>query len=104
MKLNFKLNLLLPSLACFVRNGMKTVTMLEFRRDAASIIRTVQTGESLLLTYRGKPAVRLEPVETEAQGPTRSLLSLCDLAKQWDGSADSTQLTNEDIDRIVYGL
>lgn len=64
LKLNFKFNLL-PPLARFVRNHMKTVTMLEFRRDAEAVIRTVQTGESLLLTYRGKPAVRLEPVEED---------------------------------------
>ena len=83
---------------------MKTVTMLEFRQDAAAVIRQVQTGESLLLTYRGKPAVRLEPVESDTEKTPRSLLSLCDLAKQWDSSADSTQLTNEDIDRIVYDL
>lgn len=83
---------------------MKTVTMLEFRRDAEAVIRTVQAGEPLLLTYRGKPAVRLEPVERESGNGKDSLLSMCELAEQWDGSAESPQLTNEDIDRIVYGL
>ena len=103
LKLNFKFNLL-PPLARFVRNHMKTVTMLEFRRDAEAIIRQVQAGEPLLLTYRGKPAIRLEPAETEAEAPKKSLLSFSGLAKKWDSSADSTQLTNEDIDRIVYDL
>lgn len=88
---------------------MKTVTMLEFRRDAASVIRTVQTGESLLLTYRGKPAVRLEPVEdapSEAapSGETNLLLSLCELGEKWAEPGPTTSLSNEDIDRIVYGL
>jgi prevent-host-death family protein len=83
---------------------MTTVTMLEFRQNADAIIRKVQAGESLLLTYRGKPAVRLEPVDQKSEETKSTMLSICDLAQQWDSSADSTQLTNEDIDRIVYGL
>ena len=88
---------------------MTTVTMLEFRQNADAIIRKVQGGESLLLTYRGKPAVRLEPVEDTPSedapsGETNLLLSLCELGEKWVEPGPTTSLTNEDIDRIVYGL
>ncbi len=42
------------------------VTMLEFRRNAAGVLKRVARGESLVLSYRGKPAARLEPMETTA--------------------------------------
>ncbi len=83
---------------------MKTVTMLEFRRDAEAVIRQVQAGEPLLLTYRGKPAVRLEPVEQESEKRKKSLLSICELGERLVPPGPTTTLTNEEIDRIVYGL
>jgi antitoxin (DNA-binding transcriptional repressor) of toxin-antitoxin stability system len=43
---------------------MKTVTMLEFRKEAASILRRVGEGERFVLSYRGRPAARLEPITT----------------------------------------
>ena len=42
---------------------MKTVTMLDFRNDAEGILRRVGKGERFVLSYRGRPAARLEPVE-----------------------------------------
>ena len=41
---------------------MKTVTMLEFRRDAESVLRRVTKGERFVLSHRGKPVARLEPL------------------------------------------
>jgi prevent-host-death family protein len=43
---------------------MKTVTMLEFRQNAQSVLRRVAKGERLLISQRGKPAARLEPLTT----------------------------------------
>jgi len=43
-------------------NLMKTVTMLEFRKDAEGILRRVAKGERFVLSHRGRPAARLEPV------------------------------------------
>ena len=75
--------------------------MLEFRKDAEGILRRVAKGERFLLSHRGKPAARLEPVSS---GST-------------DGSADDPFLTigqravaspkgktrHADIDRVIYG-
>ena len=41
--------------------------MLEFRRNAQGVLRRIAKGERLLLSHRGKPAARLEPV-TSARG------------------------------------
>lgn len=43
---------------------MKTVTMLEFRKDAAGYRRRVAKGERFVLSHRGQPSARLEPIET----------------------------------------
>ncbi len=43
---------------------MKTVTMLEFRQDAAAVLKRLARRERLILSHRGKPAARLEPIET----------------------------------------
>jgi hypothetical protein len=40
---------------------MKKVSMLEFRRNAKAVIRKVHLCQGLILTYRGKPVIRLEP-------------------------------------------
>lgn len=76
---------------------MKTISMLEFRKDAEQIIRQVQAGERLVLTYRGKPVARLEPVlETVADASDR-FYTLYQLADQ-----EGMSLTNKEIDEIIY--
>ncbi|MBA2557337.1 MAG: type II toxin-antitoxin system Phd/YefM family antitoxin, partial [Chloroflexi bacterium] len=68
-------------------NSMKTVTMLEFRRDARRALEAVRRGERLLLTYRGKPVARLEPVEPDGQEVTEDdpLLHVDDYAVDGPG-------------------
>lgn len=39
--------------------------MLEFRRNAENILRRVGQGERFVLSHRGRPAARLEPVADE---------------------------------------
>jgi antitoxin (DNA-binding transcriptional repressor) of toxin-antitoxin stability system len=76
---------------------MKTISMLEFRRDAERIIRQIQAGERLVLTYRGKPVARLEPVlETavDADDPFYALYRLAD--------AGGKPLSNREMDEIIY--
>ncbi len=41
---------------------MKTVTLLEFSKNAEGILRRVAQGERFLLSHRGRLAARLEPV------------------------------------------
>jgi antitoxin (DNA-binding transcriptional repressor) of toxin-antitoxin stability system len=70
---------------------------LDFRRDALAIIRKVRQGKRLIMTYRGKPVMRLEPMQPSAiraDDPFYQLAQLADPAGQ--------PLTNEEIDKIVY--
>lgn len=76
---------------------MTKVSVLEFRRDAEAIIRRVQQGKRLVLTYRGKPVMRLEPILNRQAAPNDPFYSLNRLAVSRGRS-----LTNEEIDRIVY--
>ena len=76
---------------------MKTVSMLEFRRNALAIVKGVQGGQRVMLTYRGKPVARLEPPEVAPQHGD-PFYTLADLA---DGSGRNQ--TNQEIDEAVYG-
>lgn len=81
---------------------MNTITMLEFRRNARDALEAVQRGERLLLTYRGKPAALLEPVEPP--GPPNvpdddPLLRIDEYAVDGPGGP----LSNDEVDRLVCG-
>ena len=80
---------------------MREMTMLEFRRNARRALDAVRRGERFLLTYRGKPVARLEPVGPGSApiGDDDSLLRIDEFALDGPGGA----LPNEAIDRLVYG-
>ena len=79
---------------------MKTLSMLEFRRNAKRALDAVRRGERLLLTYRGEPVARLEPVRRATPvSDDDPLLRVDDFAVDGAGGP----LTNVDIDRVVYG-
>jgi antitoxin (DNA-binding transcriptional repressor) of toxin-antitoxin stability system len=73
---------------------MKTVSMLEFRKQADKVLRKVIKGQSFLLTYRGKPVARLEPLKPDSIVGNDSIYSLDELA-----SDTLEPLTNDAIDR-----
>jgi antitoxin (DNA-binding transcriptional repressor) of toxin-antitoxin stability system len=80
---------------------MRTITMLEFRRDARRALEAVRRGERLLLTYRGQPVARLEPVgavvsEVAEDDP---LLNVDEYAVEGPGGP----LANDEADRLIYG-
>jgi prevent-host-death family protein len=77
---------------------MERITMVEFRRNASSALRKVMQGQSILLTYRGKPVVRLEPVATDQ---VREDDPIYGLAARAEPGGES--MTNEQIDEAVYG-
>ena len=78
---------------------MRTVSMLQFRREAADILQSVRHGESWILTYRGKPVARLEPIAASPEPPRDDpFYSLCDHARD-----DGDSLTNPQIDDLIYG-
>ena len=76
---------------------MKTVSMLELRQNAQAIVEKVERGQPFLLTYRGRPVARIEPVETSAEkdDPFYSLGELAD--------HNGKSLTNREIDEALYG-
>jgi prevent-host-death family protein len=79
-----------------------TVTMLEFRKRAAAIVEQVRRGQSVVLTYRGEPAVRLEPMLPERIAEDDAFYQLTEI----DATSEPTErqsLGNREIDRIIYG-
>jgi prevent-host-death family protein len=76
---------------------MEKVSILEFRRDAATVIRKVRQGKRLILTYRGQPVLRLEPLRDCPIGSEDPFYALAQLA-----IPKGRSLTNEEIDQIVY--
>jgi antitoxin (DNA-binding transcriptional repressor) of toxin-antitoxin stability system len=75
--------------------------MVEFRRDARRALEAVRRGERLVLTYRGKPVARIEPVGSAGVRVPEDdpLLRIDDFAVDGAGG----RLGNPEIDRILYG-
>lgn len=82
-------------------NFMKEVTMLDFRRNAQRYLAALRRGERLLLTYRGRPIARLEPVTggAVAEGEEDALMRLDEYAVDGPGG----RLDSGAIDRVLYG-
>lgn len=76
---------------------MKTISMLDLRRDTERVLARVRKGERLVLTHRGKPVARLEPIQSESIEPDDPFYSLCELAEP------AGSLSNSQIDEILYG-
>jgi prevent-host-death family protein len=80
---------------------MKTVTMLEFRKNAQGILRRVGQGERFVLSHRGRPAARLEPVTAPGASDPASdpFLTIGRRA----APSPKGKTTHGDIDAILYG-
>ena len=78
---------------------MKTVTMLEFRKNAEHILRRVRKGERFLLSHRGHPAARLEPVSSAGNLENDPFLTIGRRATP----SPKGKTRHLDIDRIIYG-
>ncbi len=79
---------------------MTTVTMLEFRKNAEGVLRRVAKGERFVLSHRGKPAARLEPVRGPAaiSAANDPFFSISKRAKR----SPNGKTRHQDIDQIVY--
>lgn len=75
--------------------------MLELRKDPEGILRRVVKGERFLLSYRGRPAARLEPVMDN--GPvdlaTDPFLTIAQRALP----SPKGKTRHADLDKILYG-
>lgn len=80
---------------------MNEITMLQLRRDTRRWLEAVRNGERFVLTYRGQPVARLEPVDGEPPSVSADdpLLRLDEFSVDGPGG----ELGNEEIDRWVYG-
>jgi len=80
---------------------MKTITMLEFRRHAQGILRRLAKGERFVLSHRGRPAARLEPVTGSAAADLAKdpFLTVGNRATP----SPKGRTRHQDLDRILYG-
>jgi antitoxin (DNA-binding transcriptional repressor) of toxin-antitoxin stability system len=76
---------------------MKTVTLLEFRKNAQATLEKVAAGQTIVLTRRGRAIARLEPIGEERIGPDDPIYALGELA------VEGNSLTNEQMDSAIYG-
>jgi antitoxin (DNA-binding transcriptional repressor) of toxin-antitoxin stability system len=90
--MNFNLNF---------NNKMKTVTMLEFRKDAEGILRRVGKGERFVLSHRGRPAARLEPITAPPSSDAANDPFMTISRRVVPSPKGKTR--HAEIDRILYG-
>ena len=72
--------------------------MVEFRRNAEGVLRRIEKGEHLILTYRGRPVARLEPCAPPAVPADDPFYRLTELAAE-----DGESLCNDEMDAVIYG-
>jgi antitoxin (DNA-binding transcriptional repressor) of toxin-antitoxin stability system len=76
---------------------MIKISVLEFRREAKRVIGKLRQGQRIILTYRGTPVARMEPITETFIAEDDPIYSLADLAVP-----DMKTLTNKEIDRLIY--
>jgi prevent-host-death family protein len=80
---------------------MKTVTMVEFRQDSEGVLRRVAKGERFVLSHRGKPAARIEPLHSPSSADPANdpFLTIARRAKP----SPKGETPHGEIDQILYG-
>lgn len=76
---------------------MKTVSLLEFRKNAQATLQMVASGQSIVLTRRGRAIARLEPIGDERIAPDDPIYALGELA------VEGQSMSNEEVEREIYG-
>jgi len=75
--------------------------MLEFRKHAQTILRRVGKGERFVLSHRGRPAARLEPIASNASSGLVNDPFLTIGARAVPSPKGKTRHT--EIDSLLYG-
>ena len=78
---------------------MKVISLLTFRKNSKKILEWSKRGERMVMTYRGKPVCRLEPMGDPVVDENDPFYQMDRLAQEKGGSFNNTQ-----IDKIIYGL
>jgi prevent-host-death family protein len=76
--------------------------MLEFRKNAEGILRRVAQGERFVLSHRGRPAARLEPVNNGKSSADSAKDPFLNIANRAVPSPKG-ETSHAEIDRIIYG-
>jgi prevent-host-death family protein len=76
---------------------MKRISLLEFRTHTERILAQIERGERIILTRRGKPVARLEPIVEVVVDADDPFYSICNLA------TDGEPLDSAQIDELLYG-
>lgn len=77
---------------------MSEITMTQFRRNTQEIIERVVSGKQMVLTYEGKPVMRLQPIPGDQWCDNESFYDLPELA-----ASRGESISNETMDRVIYG-
>ena len=78
---------------------MKHVSLLEFRKHAQRIMEKAGRGEGMIVTFRGKPVCRLEPIRDKVPDADDAFYRLDQLA-----DTKVRSINNVKMDKIIYGL
>jgi antitoxin (DNA-binding transcriptional repressor) of toxin-antitoxin stability system len=78
---------------------MRTVSLLEFRKNSKKILELARRGERMIMTYRSKPVFRIEPIGPKVLDENDTFYTIDRLAQPKGGHLD-----NKQMDKIVYGL
>ena len=76
---------------------MENVTMLDLRRNTRRIIMKARKGERMILSYRGKPVIRLEPFIEKIPEGDDPFFSLPEFSLE-----ESEILNNKEMDALIY--
>lgn len=77
---------------------MKSISLVEFRKNMEGTLERVARGQSVVLTRRGRAVAQLEPLRKRTAAADDPFYHLYELAVE--GKAAS----NEQMDREVYGI
>ena len=63
---------------------MKTISMLEFKKNSKQVISFAKQGVSMVMTYRGKPVLRLLPLSDNKHSADDPFYRLSEMAEKGD--------------------
>ncbi|MFO7890413.1 MAG: hypothetical protein R6V04_08745 [bacterium] len=76
---------------------MKKISMLQLRKNSKQIIQWARQGKKMILTYRGNPVFRIEPIQENSPDENDLFYSIDKLAVD-----EGQNITNQKMDTIIY--